>query len=530
MKLHSLKILICLITAGCEASMIPTLELISLRASGRAGACAAQGTPLSTPELRWLHLTMDGPQGRSLDKLTPSNLDTHRLDLDGIPVGEDWTITVNGYRNTDDVDAERAWWRALTRDVATRADEILELDLLFSRVDQPDCARGGPDRGVAFATLTPLADGRALLAGGLSELNDSDQCEGCREGQALRAAWVYDPSTSTFQRTGDLPTPQAGHRAVLTDGGRVLLLGGARRLTLGGEWPVNAAPQDILETAALWDPTTGQWEQLLGAPPRLHHSLNVMGSELIVAGGIDGEGRPSPDLIRLEITNGELIGSQNRRIEMGCPRVGHIGLQRNNEILLFGGEVCDQPQGPLAFKAGQIRVLAPSSWDGSANTFFAGAGRLSDGSYAILGGATRTEVGLRPPSRSSAFLYMPSDNRLLRAPLLPEEAVVLYPSVASVEQGKTVILAGGFRDLELSIPSASIVRYDDRTEASRRMMPLLTDPEGLTAELSSSRGGVAAAVIGEHLVLTGGIVSCPECPGGQGGSSLTELFQPREGP
>ena len=529
MQYHRVIFLFSLALMGCEASQAPVLDLAFLRASGRTGACSAQGTQLSTHELRWLQLTMDGPMGRSLDVLSPANLDTHHLDLDKIPVGEGWTVTVNGYRNSPEAQAGRAWWRARAANVATQADTTLELDLLFSRPDQPDCARGGPDRGIAFASITPLPDGRALLAGGLSELRPSDQCDGCREGEALRTAWVYDPVTSTFQRTGDLPTPQAGHRAVALDDGRVLVLGGARRLTLGGEWPLSSSSNDALETAALWDPETGQWTQLLGAPPRLHHSLNRIGDELIVAGGVDADGTVRSDLLRLEIVAGDLLGSETRRVDLGCPRAGHLGLQEGDTIIFFGGEACASPQGPERYRAGTTSLLSPSSWDQSANTFFSGAGRLADGSWAILGGATYAGDGLREPARSSSFFYMPGDNRLIRGPRLPEGAAVLYPAVAHVESGQTVIMTGGFRDLSLSTPSAAIVRYDDRTEATRREMPLLKDPDGQPLELSAARGGIASASVGDHLVFVGGLIACPDCPGEQSSSALTELFLPEGG-
>ncbi len=530
MKQHGCIFLIGIALFGCDAPKAPGLDLSFLRASGRTGACSAQGTALTTHELRWLQLTMDGVDGRAVDILTPSSLDTHRLDLDEIPIGEGWTLTVNGYRNTPEAQAGKAWWRATAVEVATRADAILELDLLFSRPNQPDCARGGPDRGVAFATLTPLPDGRALLAGGISEITASDACEGCRQGEASRASWIYNPQSSTFQRTGDLPMPQAGHQAVLMDDGRVLVVGGARRLTLGGAWPVAAEPGDLLEAAALWDPRTGQWAQVLGAPPRLHHSLHRVGrTELIVAGGVDATGEATSELVRLEMVNGELLGSESRTVDMGCARAGHRGLQEGNEIILFGGEVCGEPQGPQRFRAGQITELSPSSWDASANTFFGGHGRLADGSWALLGGLTRTADGFRAPARSSSYLYMPSDNRLLRAPRLPEEAAVLYPAVLSVEGGQTVILTGGFRDLTLTTPSATVVRYDDRTEESRRTMPVLKDPDGQVLELSRARGGTAFALVGDHIVFAGGLINCLECPGGQGSSTLTELYLPEGG-
>ena len=175
MQYHRVIFLFSLALMGCEASQAPVLDLAFLRASGRTGACSAQGTQLSTHELRWLQLTMDGPMGRSLDVLSPANLETHRLDLDKIPVGEGWTVTVNGYRNSPEAQAGQAWWRARAANVATQADTTLELDLLFSRPDQPDCARGGPDRGIAFASIAFAGIAFAGIA--IAGLAMADICE-----------------------------------------------------------------------------------------------------------------------------------------------------------------------------------------------------------------------------------------------------------------------------------------------------------------------------------------------------------------
>src|SRR5437867_11763562 len=60
-------------------------------------------------------------------------------------------------------------------------------------------------------TATLLNDGRVLFAGGSGD----------------RVAEIYDPSTRTFTRTGDMTAGRRGHSATLLADGRVLIAGGA---------------------------------------------------------------------------------------------------------------------------------------------------------------------------------------------------------------------------------------------------------------------------------------------------------------
>tara|TARA_Y100001934_G_scaffold255467_1_gene322427 strand:- start:516 stop:701 length:186 start_codon:yes stop_codon:yes gene_type:complete len=60
-------------------------------------------------------------------------------------------------------------------------------------------------------------------------------------------------------------------------------------------------------------------------------------------------------------------------------------------------------------------------------------------------------------------------------------------------------------------------------------MPVLKDPDGQVLELSRARGGTAFALVGDHIVFAGGLINCLECPGGQGSSTLTELYLPEGG-
>jgi hypothetical protein len=95
-------------------------------------------------------------------------------------------------------------------------------------------------------TATKLPDGKVLITGGIPSVDFSTP----PNQPVLATAEVYDPSTQTFTRTGDLHFARWRHAAVLLPSGKVLLLGGTR----GQDTP-----------AELYDPSTGTFTET-GSP------------------------------------------------------------------------------------------------------------------------------------------------------------------------------------------------------------------------------------------------------------------------
>jgi hypothetical protein len=80
-------------------------------------------------------------------------------------------------------------------------------------------ATGAPNTPRIGATLSPLANGTILFAGGYG-LGDSGYA-------VLDTAEVYDPKSRTFRKVGNkMTTPRCGHSATMLSDGSVLLAGG----------------------------------------------------------------------------------------------------------------------------------------------------------------------------------------------------------------------------------------------------------------------------------------------------------------
>jgi hypothetical protein len=88
------------------------------------------------------------------------------------------------------------------------------------------------------ATVTLLADGRVMIAGG-----------GDMHASATNLAEIYDPSTDRFEPAGSglMSTPRTYHTATSLKDGRVLVAGGMNRLG------------SALKSAELFDPKSGEW-------------------------------------------------------------------------------------------------------------------------------------------------------------------------------------------------------------------------------------------------------------------------------
>ena len=136
-------------------------------------------------------------------------------------------------------------------------------------------------------TATLLPNGKVLIAGGGPRINGA--------GYSLASAELYDPTTGTFARTGDMNVERTLHTATLLNDGKVLIAGGLRRV-------VGSSLSDItfLASAELYDPLTATFSATGSMNDALADTATLLanGKVLITRGNPDG---PPPYLSSAEL-------------------------------------------------------------------------------------------------------------------------------------------------------------------------------------------------------------------------------------
>ncbi|MFN7975359.1 MAG: kelch repeat-containing protein [Acidobacteriota bacterium] len=122
--------------------------------------------------------------------------------------------------------------------------------------------------GRAYHTATLLPDGRVLVAGGGGVIS-------------IAGMEVFDPATRTWTATTDMLSPRAYLTATLLPSGSVLLAGGVD-MDRNEDYRY-----DVLETAELYDPATGQTSVTTSMTigRHLHTATLLQDGTVLVAGG-----------------------------------------------------------------------------------------------------------------------------------------------------------------------------------------------------------------------------------------------------
>lgn len=290
-------------------------------------------------------------------------------------------------------------------------------------------------------TATLLGDGKVLVAGGWDSHGNPNG-----NPDELASAELYDPSTGTWTRTGNMATARVDFAATLLADGKVLVAGG-----------LNASGV-ALASAELYDPATGTWTATASLPAaRFSHTATMLlDGKVLVAGGACCEALNQPtDPVASAVLYDPGTGTWSPTGNMTTPRVNHTAtLLRDGRVLVAGGgntavlytaELYDPtsgtwtPTGPMVTTAGVDFSVT----------------LLSDGNVLVAGGWDVWNSKFEPtPGLASAELYDPASGTWtatarMTVPRLSQTATLLPDG--------TVLVAGG-SDHGLPLTSAEL--YD----------------------------------------------------------------------
>lgn len=276
--------------------------------------------------------------------------------------------------------------------------------------------------------LTPLADGRVLVVGGIytnpvapralstAELYDPVTGQwtvtgstnvaryghtatlllngkvlvtsGDQSGSGASTAELYDPSTGQWTVTGSLSDARAGHMATLLPNGKVLVFGGATG--------------HALATAELYDPVSGSWSATGSMiDKRSGHSATLLPNGKVLTAG--GSSQVLQSLNTAELYDPS-TGQWTATGAMSGTRFLHSATLLSNGMVLFAGGTNDG--GGSYLSTLELYDSTTGQWTAGGSMGEARLGhiatRLTDGKVLIAGGVA--SGGLL----NSAELYVPA--------------------------------------------------------------------------------------------------------------------------
>jgi len=146
----------------------------------------------------------------------------------------------------------------------------------------------------------------------------------------LESAELYDPSTGTWSFTGSLNVLRAGYTATLLGNGKVLVAGGN---AISG-----SQQSDLTKTAELYDPATGEWSFTgsLNVHREGHTATLLSNGKVLFAGGVVFSATNPAELYD------PATGKWTLTTNLGEHHFGHAAmLLQDGKVLVAGG--CTDP-------------------------------------------------------------------------------------------------------------------------------------------------------------------------------------------
>jgi hypothetical protein len=274
----------------------------------------------------------------------------------------------------------------------------------------------------ASHTATVLRDGRILIAGGFVK---------ARDGQTQlysRTAELFDPKTRTFELTGEMKVPRAGHAATLLNDGKVLLVGGFNK-------------NGMIPSAELYDPSTGTFSSTGNmAAERGDFTATLLPTgEVLVAGGGNANATETAEIFHPATGLFSPTGSMN------VPRLSHTATPLpNGNVLIVGGANGRQVHQSTELYDPASGTFSVSGAMGTPRYKHA-AILLKDGHTLILGGSDNRDW---KGQYRSAEIYDWRAGRFTQIPEMSSPRFKLPCAVAQLMSGN-ILVCGGSKTIEL---------------------------------------------------------------------------------
>lgn len=136
------------------------------------------------------------------------------------------------------------------------------------------------------ADLTPLADGRVLVAGGY--VPPKGPCAQACTGTEVATSWLFDPTTNEYRATGSMKEPRAGYAGVLLHDGRVLVIGGlgCSGVPMASAEVYDPAKGAFTSLGNLNQQVSGEWNVLTG-----QSAIVLLDGRVLIVGGANQLGQ-----------------------------------------------------------------------------------------------------------------------------------------------------------------------------------------------------------------------------------------------
>lgn len=291
--------------------------------------CDPAAPSVFAPPVTRLRVSIEG------DNMAPvvqtARIDAPGLRLPELPFGTNRRVVVEAYGDGDEIPLARGRSPFFDVDPVEPTPPVAVLLRRTGRFSQANgifdpttCSTLAVARAGHTATL--LSDGRVLLAGGYGFDSKGERIY-------LGALERFDPLTGEFERLPDaLVTPRAGHTAHVLPDGRVLFVGGYRQ---------SGAALEPLDTAELFEPSTGRVSSVAMKSARMDHaSVLLSNGVVVVSGGVAKEGARPLDSMEIFWPSAPpgLEFTLAADVKLKQPRAGHAAtVVGRDRILIVGG-------------------------------------------------------------------------------------------------------------------------------------------------------------------------------------------------